>query len=344
MRKYISAFLSSTPFLVFIGLFTFFTIVFGDPFGNRKKRIDLDWERRNYLLRYYLQTPGLTDSTLYSDGIKKNDSIQELFSYQDRLNYFKESFYNNVSQPTPYYLYESEECFRCFDVTPDNSYLARQAARAAYYYIGLKGFELKLHRHYFRDNNTNYIISESKGLGNTVFSDEPDEVQGDSSFKKSRFYEFSNKEITKNIHSVSFRYDYWNRLVLIPISKKTYSLLETIETVIGILCWIYTLLLLLFVPYGILRNISKGKAFDIATIKRVDFLAYNFLLYPFALFIYRSIVHLLLRNYISSDLRSTALQELLGNGIILYIGLLLFALGVALKKGYKLQQEQELTV
>jgi hypothetical protein len=345
MRKYISAFLSFTPFLVFIGLFVFFALVFGDPFGYRKERAGPEWERRNYLLRFYLQALEPGDSALYKNGVKKRDSVQELLSYQDRLNYFKENYFSNVSRHAPYYLYESQECFRCTDITPDNSYLQREAARATYYYIGLKGFKLKLHRHYFRDNNTNYIITESDRYGNSTFSDTPpNEVNDDPLLKKSRFYSYIDKEAMKNIHSVPFRYDYWNQLVLIPVSKKTYSTLTSIEWIIGIIFWIYTLLLLFFVPYRILRNISLGKAFDIATIKRVDFLAYNFLLYPFALFIYRSIIHLFVKNYITRDLQSTALVELLGNGLIIYIGLLLFALGVALKKGYKIQQEQELTV
>jgi Protein of unknown function (DUF2975) len=342
MKKQFISFFSSTPFLVFIGLFVFWTMAFCDPFGTKKTRTDPKWERRNYILGYYLQALKPADTILYKYGVKKRDSIEQLFSYQDELNYFKKDYYASSFRFSIYNLYKPEECFRCNEIGPDDSYVSQNAAKAIYYYIGLKGFELKDNRHYFRDNNTDYIINELYNSSSQEDGHPKEKI--DPLLKRFRFANYLDQEASENIRSVPFRYDYWNQVVLIPLSKKSYSLFFTLLRVIGIASWIYAWLLLFFVPFRILRNVSLGKTFDIGTIKRVDFLAYNFLLYPFIVFIYRSAVHLFVRKYITADLRSTALTELFGSGLLLYIGFLLFVLGVALKKGYKLQQEQELTV
>ena len=132
--------------------------------------------------------------------------------------------------------------------------------------------------------------------------------------------------------------------ILIPLNYKTFKILNTVYIILGLSLTLYVLVLLLFVPYLIVKNISIGKAFDLKTIKLVDFLAYNFLFYPFIYFILQLLMKGVLRKYITPDVSFTGMTDFLNNGWIIYIGLFLFALGVALKRGYNLQQEQDLTV
>jgi hypothetical protein len=334
MKRSFSSLVGSPAFLWFIGVFVLVTMLIGSDFTPSMASREIRWRNRQDNLRIWFSW-GLkpADTVSYAQGARKWDSIQKLIHNQDQLNYDKEG-YGGGDRFNPFLLYETRECERCYEHPQVQSNGYESDDMTTRYFIGLAGYRLADMRYYFRDNNTNFIIPSTR----------ESTPSNDSLLKRFRFYDRIAAMRFENMYSVPFRYDYWNEIMLIPVDKKTYSTFGIIYSVFTLMVLVYVFILTFIIPFRIISNIALGKAFHIKTIKLVDFLAYNFLLYPFVVFIYRCIVHLLASKYITPDLKFTGLSELMRSGLIVYIGLLLLALGVALKKGYKLQQEQDLTI
>jgi hypothetical protein len=337
MSTFLSRLFTSPPVMVFIAAFTFIAMLFGDPFGLAESRAEREWKERTKLVDGYLSSAFRpADTVPYKEGAAHWDSIQHIYAYEDKINYAREYHYRGLHFASAYALYFSTGCTQCDVYEGFGNYKFADSDMHDTYYLAIKGFELKEWRYYLRDRNTDFVFEP--------FADPAPENRADSNLRRLRFYNSLNEMHIGNFRSVPFRYDYWKKTVLIPVNKKTYNVLSVINVILGIGFGIYFLYILINIPYRIIRNIAVGKAFHEKTIRLVDFLAYNFLLFPFMIFFIRCIGYLVLSKYITSDLRFIAWRELLGSGAILYIGLILFALGVALKKGYKLQAEQDLTI
>jgi uncharacterized membrane protein YqaE (UPF0057 family) len=338
MKRSISTFFSSPLVLTLIILFIFIAMMIGDPFRFNEQMPDVRWREREKIVQLHLSIFKPPDSVSYTRGLQHWDSIINIYRREDYVNYGRTEEYNTRFRVLGLFaLFKITGCNKCDVFERLGNYNYEKSDMKDEYYVAIKGFRMAYGRYFLRDRNTNFIIDgsfeETRKGGNT-----------DTLLKRLRFYNRLEEMHVGNIYNVPFRYDYRNEMVWIPVSKRTYGVLNTVNIVTGIIIVLYMLVLLINIPYRIIRNIALGKAFDVRTIRLVDFLAYNFLLFPFVVFVYRYIVHLIASNYITSDLRSTALQELFSRGVIMYIGLILFALGVALKKGFKLQREQDLTI
>lgn len=129
--------------------------------------------------------------------------------------------------------------------------------------------------------------------------------------------------------------------LLIPVSKTTY-------TVLNMVCWgtmiIYVLLFLLVLRNFILVliDIARGKAFEVNNYRRLFFIAGAIAFSPVYSFVGQVLLQWSFRSYYAGDLAvyidwQKYLGWLLGAAVV-------FLLAIAFRKGYRIQQEQELTI
>lgn len=336
MSRLLSRFFTSAPVMIFLGVFIFLAMLVGDPFHLKDSRTEEKWQERMANIDMYMTALRPADTLPHKKWTGYWDSIQNIRRYEDDINYDKRDNYIGYWPLGLFGLHTSTGCTECDVIVQNDNYVYPVNDRKKEYYIVLKGFRLNDHRYFFRDRGTDFVFNSA--------GKKPSWAKTDTAVDRLRFHDKIDKLFLANSYRVPFRYDYWNEIILIPVSKKAYNTFDVINIITGIIVGIYILVLFINVPYRIIRNIALGRAFDVRTIRLVDFLAYNFLLFPFIVFFYRCLTFLIARNYITSDLKFTAWKELFGSGAILYIGLILFALGVALKKGFKLQREQDLTI
>ena len=197
------------------------------------------------------------------------------------------------------------------------------------YYFGLNGYDLNRENEgtkFFIDNGKFYLAY----------------VKWDSVIKR----EFDS---TKTGHyerkQIKVRYNADDKRILIPITYKKYKL---IYGIIEILFYLNIFLFAYFfigLPVGILINIGKGEAFNAKNIKGFKTMALVLFIYAGIITMAPFIVRFFFRHLIPDNFEILPLQWRLTNNLYLFlIAIGLFIVGKAFQRGYKLQQEQDLTV
>jgi hypothetical protein len=132
-----------------------------------------------------------------------------------------------------------------------------------------------------------------------------------------------------------------NRDLLFPISKTAYYVLGGVFFLIG---FVFLVLFLSVIRYLILFvfQLSKGKAFTIKNYTYLFFVSYVLMGSVAYALITKYIQHLILKKYYSTDFMFYFNWE--ENAVLLLTSLLFLLLARAIKKGYEIEEEQNLTI
>jgi Protein of unknown function (DUF2975) len=199
--------------------------------------------------------------------------------------------------------------------------------------VGAKSYYLSI-SNYMADHETKFFIENGKyNLAYVVY---------DSVVKRT----FDSTKVGRYLRKeIKVRYSEEGKRVLIPLSK---SLYKAVNLIILLLQWLSLALMVsltIGLPIQILVSISKGQAFTLKNISRLRAIAVFFLIYGLIIVSAPFILHLLLRNKIPDELQLMAgMMTIVNNLIYFFIAAIVFILSVAFKRGYRLQQEQNLII
>jgi hypothetical protein len=203
----------------------------------------------------------------------------------------------------------------------------KELSKDVYTYLALKGYNLK-------DDDTRFYLQNDANYLAVVKWDTTVNNNG----AKNEYGHYEAKPI-------KVRYASESKLVLIPISKTTGSILNIVIWAFGFLAAVLTLYFFLGLPILFLINISKGKAFTEANIRILKQISTVSLIiavlaiatpYIFRLFFWKTIPEELVPEPLMSRITD--------NLPLLFIMVVTFFISIAFKKGFKLQQEQDLTI
>jgi hypothetical protein len=224
------------------------------------------------------------------------------------------------------------ECDTCTGTGYDYDYYGKASTR---YYLSIPGFKLPprtldnwdlpvfykkggvSYKKFFRLDSIFDGKNKGRLLGHWINKPVRYRVQDD----------FNNKEEGKH--------------VLIPISKTTYSVVNTLHWVIFI---IYLLLYVLVARSFILVliDIARGMVFGAKNYRHLFFMAYGIAFFPVYSLVVQVILQWSYRNWYAGDLY--VYIEWKKNLGWLLAALVAFLLALAFRKGYRIQQEQALTI
>lgn len=195
------------------------------------------------------------------------------------------------------------------------------------YYISLKGFSKKdFYNKFFIQNNRYYMA----------------EVVVDSTKKVHDGLEkFAHYQRTE----LAYRYNEKESSLQKPITKSTYKLFENLTFPFIIITTLLMSYFFIGLFVQLLYNIAKGKVFTAKNISNLTSMMFAILIYTSVRILAPSLFKWLLfsgsEKYFQSDLLSEVILE---NFSLIIITVTIFAVRAAFKKGYKLQQEQSLTI
>jgi hypothetical protein len=193
------------------------------------------------------------------------------------------------------------------------------------HYFSLSGYE-------FKENETKFYID--KGTYNLAY------VQWLNYNKSNR--ERVGKYLSKKI---DIRYSSANKRILIPITESRYIqlktiLMATIFLLIGIAFYFF-----LGLPFQILLNISRGKAFCLGNIKYLKQMIFVAFIFYVLVFLSPYLFQLIFMDKIPTEIFYNSFSKTLGRNIFsLFLISILFLIKKAFEKGYNLQEENALTV
>ncbi len=193
------------------------------------------------------------------------------------------------------------------------------------YYFKLSGYELK-------DYNTQFYIADDKYHLAYVKWDK----QAANKLNKQGHYE--SKQI-------KVRYASERKSILIPISKKTYTILNVTIWAFGFLTGALILYFFFGLPIRLLINISKGRAFTERNIQMLNQISLFAFIISFFAILSPYIFRVIFWQFIPGDFKmESILQKISDNLVVLIIAVITFIIAKAFKKGYILQYEQDLTI
>ncbi len=194
------------------------------------------------------------------------------------------------------------------------------------YFIGVGGYSTDYDTKFFIQNGTYnlaYVVWDSV---------------------KKRTYD-STKTGHYERKQIDVRYSEKDKIVLIPISKKSYNILNTLLNIAFFLLIFYSILVLLILPFLLLVAISRGHAFTAGNIKALKIISFSLFLFTLIKLCAPYIIRFFFRKKIPAEMELTPFTQLVSNNMSLIFSFIaVFLLMKAFKKGYKLQQEQDLTV
>lgn len=263
---------------------------------------------------------------------------------------------NNLNDSLPYYLYKKQEdslaeTRRKRDLINESSWIAEGGRGFGYlglaalpldgipypevpetaelkiktniYYLTLEGFTLYYDTKFFIANKM-YNLAYPKW-----------DVK--DSAKKNGHYE--RKQI-------AVRYNSKDKKIMIPISKKLFDFINTSLAILPFFFIFASIYLFIGLPIQVIINISKGRAFIPKNILYLRLVSFALLIIVLLSISLPYLINYIFRAEIPSDFKfrentfnyptSYLSQILMGVG--------LFIVSIAFQKGYRLQQEQELTI
>lgn len=136
--------------------------------------------------------------------------------------------------------------------------------------------------------------------------------------------------------------DKTHKKILIPVSKTYYQIFNVFSIVIAIALALlfFTVIVRGFIVF--LIEIAKGKAFSVENYKKLYRIAYLIAFIPLYNIIPKLIFHWIYRSYYQNEF--TIYIDWGENIKWIFIALVILILAKAFKKGYQIQQEQDLTV
>lgn len=132
--------------------------------------------------------------------------------------------------------------------------------------------------------------------------------------------------------------------ILFPISDSTYTFGIVVMVVLLSIVGFTLLYAWLALPINVLVNISRGKMFVHSNIRDLFLIAFTLLGYALLQAIMPFITFLILKKSLPDGFYISLQDQLSANWKIGVIGIIVLIIAFAFKKGYKLQQEQDLTI
>lgn len=194
------------------------------------------------------------------------------------------------------------------------------------YYLTLSGYQLKDFDTKFYINNGTYNLACVKWK----------DVRGNNGLVRTGHYE--NKPI-------QVRYAEDSKMILIPVSQKIYLFFSIFLTIFPFIMIFFLTYFFVGLPAQILYNISKNRAFTEYNIKNLNIITVSCLVYGLLNILMPYFFRLIFINKIPPEFTMQPfINTVINNISTLFIALALFIITKAFKRGYKLQQEQDLTI
>jgi Protein of unknown function (DUF2975) len=195
------------------------------------------------------------------------------------------------------------------------------------FYFSLKGYNLDFNNKFFITNEK-YNLAFVK-LDKGTFSKDSQSI---------KIGHYEEKQI-------KVRYNQSNNSINIPISAKLYSILKTALMIIISLLSGLALYFFIGLPFQILLNISRSEVFILNNLRYINQICSALIIATLFAILLPLILHLIFMNRIPAEIYRDSILSILKN----YFGLILSAIVLiivrkAFKKGYDLQNEQDLTV
>ncbi|RXK59778.1 DUF2975 domain-containing protein [Lacibacter luteus] len=213
-----------------------------------------------------------------------------------------------------------------FTESAENDQTALNSKKSKQYFLSLGGFELEEDvKFYIERNSYNLVYVQWDTVQRTG-----DNIERIGTYKSV---------------VIPVQYSKREKKILIPISAKQYKIGYILLIVLSILMGAMALYVIFGYPIQFLVRISKGQAFtevNVAGLRMTTLLLFLFFIgsvvFPFILrVIFSSYIHPLFKPLKFWSQLYDCLPSF-------FLAVLVFAIYIAFKKGYKLQKEQELTV
>lgn len=145
--------------------------------------------------------------------------------------------------------------------------------------------------------------------------------------------------------AIKARYASRDKKLLIPISSKTYKLYSSIMSIVGYIFMIALFYIFIGLGLKIVISISQGQAFTLANIRRFKIMSFAIGAYVMLTCLTPLLLKMLFSSYLIEEFSLPKFWILLVENIfIIFFAIALFIVSQAFKRGYKLQQEQDLTI
>ncbi len=202
------------------------------------------------------------------------------------------------------------------------------------FYLSLKGYSLYTLNPKWKFDSKQFLIVNDKYI--LVYT------KWDS-VKKNKYDTFDVGH--SFIKEIPVRYSEKLRTVLIPITKLQYNWLSKLFIVVRFLISVFFLYLAAGLPAQIVFNISRGKAFIQKNINYLYFMSAGFFVFNLIELITPYFFDYIFRNTIPKEFHLTKFSLALSENYNLFLlSIAFFIVAKAFKRGYQLQQEQDLTV
>ena len=283
-------------------------LIFFNPADNRAgmKDILINTATRNII-------PASTNDSQLLIYKKINDSLEKII-------YWKKNRVTRTGSGL-YVLFAGinriDECDSCMDANEKNT--------RSKYFISLKGFALKSDASFLVDKN-DYIIEK--------FVEE----------KKTAYSTTGHIEQEKIRVRLAADHTKEGLTLLIPVSSRVFSWIEMfmyLFLVAGILAGIWIFIRL---PVLVLINIANGKPFLKKNIRYLSCIGWGIIGCCMLMVILPGLIQLILSSMIPNEIYFPFWPHLFDYRWGIFLGIAVLMLARAFKQGYKLQQEQDLTI
>jgi hypothetical protein len=260
-----------------------------------------------------------------SDSIIQKDSLLKLM--RDSMNQIGMKFIGQHNDDSlKKYGRESGDINWRYNVRLNKLIHEKQETGEKFFYLGLNGYD--------KDYQTKFFIQN--GIFNLAY------VKWDSvrkrSFDSTKTGHYEQKQIR-------VRYNENDKRILIPVTKNQYKFLNSALDILTLIWGFIFVYFFIGLPVQILINISKGNAFNVKNIIRLKTMAYIMFAYALLSTLAPFTLHLIFRKIIPDDFQQKSFSRILiSNLYLFFIAIVIFIIRKAFNRGYKLQQEQDLTV
>lgn len=208
----------------------------------------------------------------------------------------------------------------------ENGQTVMNSKKNKQYFLSLGGFELEEDVKFYIEKNTYNLVY----------------VQWDTVRRNG-----DNVDRIGTYKSVTIPVRYSNRekKILIPISAKQYTIGYVLLIALSLLIGAMALYVIFGYPIQFLVRVSKGQAFTEANVAGLRAATILIFLFFIGSVVFPFIIRVVFSSYINTLFKPLKFWSQLYNHLpSFFLAVLVFAIYIAFKKGYKLQQEQELTV
>jgi hypothetical protein len=259
-------------------------------------------------------TPAINDSLPHFQFKKIEDSLLQINKERLRQNEtYGNSFTTGLLGVTE--LAENE-----------NNQTTSKPGKNKQYFLSLGGFELEEDVKFFIEKNTyNLVYVKWDTVGRTG-----ENIDRVGSYKRI---------------AIPVRYSNADKKIFIPISASQYTVGYVILIVLGVLMLAFVLFVIIGYPIQFLIRVSKGQAFTEANVSGLRVTALLIFISFIVSVTFPFLIRLVFSSFIHPFFKPLKFWPQLYDHLpSLFLAILVFAIYIAFKKGYKLQQEQELTV